>query len=88
VRFAIEGRPDWCFPLARSLYEALRYLLALTRALLEVFGVVAVALDALEDFGDARFLFFSLRGCIMSSRKSRPFPSCHDEPPKWGMADL
>ena len=81
VRLAIERRPALFFPLSRSL-EALRRLMALAGALLEVFGLVVVALEALQDLGDARFPFFSLRGRIMSSRKWRAFPSRHDEPPE------
>jgi hypothetical protein len=49
------------FPLSRALDEALRRLMALAGALLEVFGLVVVALEALQDLGDARFPFFSLR---------------------------
>jgi hypothetical protein len=49
-------------PLCRSFDEALRGPLALNGALLEVFGVVVVTLQAVEYFVDARFAFFSLRG--------------------------
>jgi hypothetical protein len=70
------------FPLSRSLDEALRRLLARAGALLEVFGLVVVALEAFQDLGNARFPFFSLRSRIMSSRKWRAFASRHDEPPK------
>ena len=61
MRLAIERRPALIFPLSRSLDEALRRLMALAGALLEVFGLVVVASEALQDLGDARFPFFSLR---------------------------
>ena len=61
MRLAIERRPALIFPLSRSLDQALRRLMALAGALLEVFGLVAVALEALQDLRDARFPFFSLR---------------------------
>ena len=82
MRLAIERRPALMLPLSHSLDEALRRLMALAGALLEVFGLVVVALEAFQDLGNARFPFFSLRSRIMSSRKWRAFPSRHDEPPK------
>ena len=48
--------------LCRSFDETLRGPPALNGALLDVFGVVVVTLQAFEGFGDARFPFFSLRG--------------------------
>jgi hypothetical protein len=82
MRLAIQRRPALLFPLSRALDEALRRLMALAGALLEVFGLVVMALEAFQDLGDARFPFFSLRSRVMSSRKKRAFPSRHDEPPK------
>ena len=82
MRLAIERRPALMLPLSHSVDEALRRLMALAGALLEVFGLVVVALEAFQDLGNARFPFFSLRSRIMSSRKWRAFPSRHDEPPK------
>jgi len=40
---------------------------ALAGALLEVFGVVVVTSEAVENLCDARLSFFSLRGCVVSS---------------------
>ena len=61
MRLAIARRPASFFPLSHWLDEAVRRLMALAGALLEVFRLVVVALDALQDLGDARFPFFSLR---------------------------
>ena len=61
MRLAIERRPALVFPLSHSLDEALRRLMALAGALLGVFGLVVVALEAFQDLSDARFPFFSLR---------------------------
>ena len=62
MRLAIDRRPAlMIFPLSRSLNKALRRMMALAGALLEVFGLVVVALEALQDLGDARFPFSSLR---------------------------
>jgi hypothetical protein len=36
-------------------------------ALLEVFGVVVVTSEAVENLCDARLSFFRLRGCVVSS---------------------
>jgi len=47
--------------------QSLRHLLTLAGALLEVFGVVVVTSEAIENLCDARLSFFSLRGCVVSS---------------------
>jgi hypothetical protein len=54
-------------PLCRSPDQSLRHLLTLAGALLEVFGVVVVTSEAVENLCDPRLSFFSLRGCIVSS---------------------
>ena len=82
MRLAIERRAALIFRLSHALAEALRRLMALAGALLEVFGLIVMALKALQHLGDARFPFFSLRSRVMSSRTWRAFPSRHDEPPK------
>jgi hypothetical protein len=54
-------------PLCRSPDQSLRHLLTLAGALLEVFGVVVVTSEAVENLCDARLSFFILRGSVVSS---------------------
>jgi len=60
-------QPPFHLPLCRSPDQSLRHLLTLAGALLEVFGVVVVTSEAVENLCDPRLSFFSLRGCIVSS---------------------
>ena len=60
-------QPSFHLPLSRSPDQSLRHLLTLAGALLEVFGVVVVTSEAVENLCDARLSFFSLRGCVVSS---------------------
>jgi hypothetical protein len=55
------------FPRCRSPDQHLLDLLTLAGAPLEVFGVVVVTSEAVENLCDARLSFFSLRGCVVSS---------------------
>ena len=60
-------QPPFHSPLCRSPYQSLRHLLTLAGVLLQIFSVVVVTSEAVENLCDARLSFFSLRRCIVSS---------------------
>ena len=60
-------QPPFHLPLRCTPDQSLRHLLTLAGALLEVFGVVVVTSEAVENLRDARLSLFSLRGCVVSS---------------------